>query len=133
MEVKSYNSFQELAEAVEEGKKSVEQRIVFKPYFATFGSDKAFGKCFVGIIAPDGEIARQAMFETFGKKWAFVYDVFAGDENRLEYQLNQYKLKSLCYLKALTYEHNGEIVVSKVGEHKFLQAIDKELEKRGVE
>ncbi len=61
-------------------------------HYFTFGCgiDQPHRNKYVRIIAPDGHAAREAMFEKYGKHWAFQYDedAFAG-------QPEEYGIKEL--------------------------------------
>lgn len=62
-------------------------------FYCTFGGDR-IGK-YVHIIAKDMDEARACMFENYGKKWAYCYDVhgFVG-------QVEKYNLQELETLYA---------------------------------
>lgn len=45
-----------------------------KHFFATFGYGHPFGSHVVVLKAKTEEKAREAMFEIFGKNWAFLYE-----------------------------------------------------------
>lgn len=117
-EIREIKDFNELERQVNEEKKAVDKRTDYKPFFVTFGCDKAFGKNYVGIIAPSEEDARNAMHECFGDKWGFMYSGAA----ELKDQVTRFGLTPLCCLKVRKYGwESNQAEVFRIADIEYMQ------------
>ena len=60
-------------------------------FFATFGLNSPFHRSYVVVHASTEVVAREVMFDTFDKRWAFMYT-----EDQFRHQPAEHKLSPLC-------------------------------------
>lgn len=85
------------AKKAHEEMKAEEQKTV--SWFFTFGHGHPLANCYVGVIAPHSNAAREAMFRTFKGAWAFQYETNDPD-NGLMQQIESYSIQPVFHLSA---------------------------------
>lgn len=65
-------------------------------WFFTFGHGHPLQNCYVGVIAPNAEAARVAMFRTFRDSWGFQYET-NDTETGLAHQVQEYGLQPVFH------------------------------------